>query len=198
VAVPAGLQASGDAPGLPWGVPLAAPAHRDVVLLRLADRMHRAVDGLLGSTEAPLASTPAIGDSPSASLDSGTVKVAVCGAHMSGLPLNHQLTSRGARFLQAVKSAPEYRFYALAGGPVQRPGMVRVAEGGAAIEMEIWEVPATAFGSFVNGIPAPLGIGKVKLADDQWVSGFVCETLGVEGGTDITAMGSWREWLKQQ
>jgi allophanate hydrolase len=198
VAVPAGLQASGDATGLPWGVTLAAPAHRDVVLLRLADRMHRAVDGLLGSTEAPLASTPAIGDSPSASLDSGTVKVAVCGAHMSGLPLNHQLTSRGARFLQAVKSAPEYRFYALAGGPVQRPGMVRVAEGGAAIEMEIWEVPATAFGSFVNGIPAPLGIGKVKLVDDQWVSGFVCETLGVEGGTDITAMGSWREWLKQQ
>lgn len=198
VAVPAGLQASGDAVGLPWGVTLAAPAHRDVVLLRLADRLHRAVGGLLGSTEAPVASTPTIGDSPSAALDSGTVKVAVCGAHMSGLPLNHQLTSRGARLLQTVLSAPEYRFYALTGGPVQRPGMVRVPEGGAAIGMEVWEVPATAFGSFVNGIPAPLGIGKVKLADGQWVSGFVCEAVGIEGGEDITALGSWRRWLKQK
>jgi allophanate hydrolase len=197
VAVPAGLQASGDAVGIPWGVTLAAPAHRDVVLLRLADRLHRAMGGLLGATETPVDNAPLIGAPPTASLSSGTVEVAVCGAHMSGLPLNHQLTSRGARLLQAVQSAPEYRFYALAGGPVQRPGMVRVAKGGAAIGMEIWEVPASAFGSFVNGIPAPLGIGKVKLADGQWVSGFVCETLGLTGGVDITALGSWRRWLKQ-
>jgi allophanate hydrolase len=76
--------------------------------------------------------------------------------------------------------------------------MVRVAEGGATIDMEVWEVPATEFGTFVNGIPAPLGIGKVKLADSQWVSGFVCEAPGVEGGTDITALGSWHKWLQQQ
>ena len=195
VAVPAGLQASGDAVGLPWGVTLAAPAHRDVVLLRLADRLHRAVGGLLGATEAPLQSSPAIGAPPASGLTSGTVAVAVCGAHMGGLPLNHQLTSRGGRLLEVVKSAPAYRFYALAGGPVQRPGMVRVAEGGAAIDMEIWEVPATAFGSFVDGIPAPLGIGKVQLDDGRWVSGFVCEALGAEGGEDITALGSWRAWL---
>jgi allophanate hydrolase len=198
VAVPAGLLASGDAVGLPWGVTLAAPAHRDVVLLRLADRLHRAVGGQLGATETAMASTPLIGTPPSSTLNSGTVEVAVCGAHMSGLPLNHQLTSRGARLRQAVKSAPDYRFYALAGGSVQRPGMVRVTEGGAAIDMEVWEVPATAFGSFVNGIPQPLGIGKVKLADGEWVSGFVCEALGVKGGTDITALGNWRQWLEQQ
>jgi allophanate hydrolase len=198
VAVPAGLQASGDAVGLPWGVTLAAPAHRDVVLLRLADRLHRAVGGLLGATGTPIANAPLIGAPPAATLSSGTVEVAVCGAHMHGLPLNHQLTSRGARLLRAVKSAPEYRFYALAGGSVQRPGMVRVAEGGATIDMEVWEVPATEFGTFVNGIPAPLGIGKVKLADSQWVSGFVCEAPGVEGGTDITALGSWHKWLQQQ
>ena len=88
----------------------------------------------------------------------------------------------GARLLGAVQSAPEYKFYALAGGPVQRPGMVRVNEGGAAIDMEVWELPAEHFGSFVDGIPAPLGIGKVKLADGSWVSGFVCEAVGVEGG----------------
>jgi|AntAceMinimDraft_1070359.scaffolds.fasta_scaffold00985_1 allophanate hydrolase len=198
VAVPAGLQASGDAIGLPWGVTLAAPAHRDVVLLRLADRLHRAAGGLLGATKAQLDNTPLIDAPPVASLKSDTIEIAVCGAHMSGLPLNDQLTSRGARLLRTVQSAPEYRFYALSGGSVQRPGMVRVAEGGAAIDMEIWEVPATAFGSFVNGIPAPLGIGKVKLADGLWVSGFVCETVGIQGGTDITELGSWRSWLKQQ
>jgi hypothetical protein len=92
-------------------------------------------------------------------LPSGQVRVAVCGAHMQGLPLNPQLGTRGGRLVAAVKSAPEYRFYALAGGPPFRPGMVRVNEGGAAIDMEIWELPAREFGSFVAGIPAPLGIG---------------------------------------
>jgi allophanate hydrolase len=195
VAVPAGMLTSGDAAGLPWGVTLGAPAHKDVPLLRLADRFHRALGGLLGATSAQLTDTPAIGEVPKSALGAGTVKVAVCGAHLSGLPLNWQLTQRGARLLGAVQSAAEYRFYALAGGPVQRPGMVRVAEGGAAIDMEVWEMPAQHFGSFVDGIPAPLGIGKVKLADGSWVSGFVCEALGAEGGTDITHLGSWRAWL---
>ncbi|PKO28228.1 MAG: allophanate hydrolase [Betaproteobacteria bacterium HGW-Betaproteobacteria-9] len=197
VAVPAGFQGEGDAQGLPWGVTLAAPAFKDVPLLRLADRFHRAQALSLGATPATLADTPAIGTTelPKGSNTAGTVKVAVCGAHLSGLPLNWQLTQRGARLLGAVQSAPEYKFYALAGGPVQRPGMVRVNEGGAAIDMEVWELPAEHFGSFVDGIPAPLGIGKVKLADGSWVSGFVCEALGAEGGTDITQLGSWRTWL---
>ncbi|MDO9294248.1 MAG: allophanate hydrolase [Hydrogenophaga sp.] len=198
VAVPAGMLTSGDAAGLPWGVTLGAPAHKDVPLLRLADRFHRAQVLSLGATAALLADTPAIGEVPKSALGAGTVKVAVCGAHLSGLPLNWQLTQRGARLLGAVKSAAEYRFYALAGGPVQRPGMVRVSEGGAAIDMEVWEMPAQHFGSFVDGIPAPLGIGKVKLADGSWVSGFVCEAIGVEGGTEITALGSWRAWLAKQ
>jgi allophanate hydrolase len=198
VAVPAGMLTSGDAAGLPWGVTLGAPAHKDVPLLRLADRFHRAQALSLGATATPLADTPAIGDVPKSALGAGSVKVAVCGAHLSGLPLNWQLTQRGAHLLGAVKSAAEYRFYALAGGPVQRPGMVRVAEGGAAIDMEVWEMPAQHFGSFVDGIPAPLGIGKVKLANGSWVSGFVCEAIGVEGGTDITALGSWRAWLAQK
>ncbi|WP_371136623.1 hypothetical protein [Hydrogenophaga sp.] len=77
----------------------------------------------------------------------------------------------------------------------RRPGMVRVNEGGAAIHMEVWELPAEHFGSFVDGIPAPLGIGKVKLADGSWVSVFVCEAIGVEGGTEITQLGSWRARL---
>ena len=159
--------------------------------------MHRALGATLGATDTSLDSTPSIGNPPTGTISAGTIELAVCGAHMSGLPLNHQLTSRGARLLQAVQSAPEYRFYALAGGPVQRPGMVRVSEGGAAIAMEVWEIAAKDFGSFVHGIPAPLGIGKVKLADGRVVSGFVCEAVGIKDATDITDLGSWRAWLNQ-
>ncbi len=126
---------------------------------------------------------------------SGQVRVAVCGAHLSGLPLNGQLTTRGGRLVTAVQSAPEYKFYALPGGPPYRPGMVRVAEDGGSIEMEIWELPAREFGSFVAGIPAPLGIGMVKLTDGGWVQGFVCEAAATKGAEDITALGGWRAYL---
>ncbi|MDO9433851.1 allophanate hydrolase [Hydrogenophaga sp.] len=198
VAVPAGVLASGDAQGLPWGVTLGAPAHKDLALLRLADRFHRALGGTLGATAVDVAATPPCAGLPSGDLGTagtGTVRLAVCGAHLSGLPLNHQLTSRGARLLATPPSAAEYKLYALAGGPVQRPGMVRVTEGGAAIALEVWEVPAALFGSFVAGIPAPLGIGKVKLADGSEVPGFICEGLGIHGATDITHFGGWRAWL---
>jgi allophanate hydrolase len=123
------------------------------------------------------------------------VRVAVCGAHLSGLPLNGQLTSRGARLVAAPRSAPCYRFYSLPGGPPERPGMVRVAEGGGAVELEVWELPAEHFGSFVAGIPAPLGIGTVLLEDGSRVQGFVCEAVAAEGARDITALGGWRAWL---
>jgi allophanate hydrolase len=73
--------------------------------------------------------------------------------------------------------------------------MVRVAEGGAAVEMEVWELPAEQFGSFVAGIPAPLGIGTVLLEDGGRVQGFVCEAAAAEGARDITALGGWRAWL---
>jgi allophanate hydrolase len=145
-----------------------------------------------GATKLPLSASS---DAPPAA--SGQVRVAVCGAHMSGLPLNPQLTSRGGRLVAAVKSAPAYKFYALPGGPPQRPGMVR-APGGASIEMEIWELPATEFGSFVAGIPGPLGIGTVELADGGKVQGFVCEAHAAAGATDITSYGSWRAWLAAQ
>ncbi|WP_332750988.1 allophanate hydrolase [Hydrogenophaga sp.] len=198
VAVPSGFLADGPAQCLPWGVTLAAPAFKDIPLLRLADRFHRAETFTLGATPTPLAGAPACTGLPSGEVGtagSGTVRVAVCGAHLSGLPLNHQLTSRGARLIGSLRSAPEYQLHALAGGPVQRPGMVRVASGGSAIALEVWEVPAAHFGSFVAGIPAPLGIGKVKLADGSEVPGFICEGQGIAGATDITHFGGWRAWL---
>jgi allophanate hydrolase len=124
------------------------------------------------------------------------IDVAVCGAHMRGLPLNHQLTSRGAVFVQRTQTVPNYRLYALPGGPPQRPGMIRVSGGGAAIEVEVWSVPIARFGSFVAGIAFPLGIGKVELADGSRVSGFVCESYAVDGAPDITSLGGWRRYLE--
>lgn len=187
-AVPTGFVPS----GLPFGVTLFAPAHRDVPLLGLAGRLQDLCVQTLGATGLTRLTTPPI--APPASV-SGLVRVAVCGAHLSGLPLNSQLTSRGARLVGAVKSAPVYRFYALPGGPPHRPGMVRVAEGGGAVAMEIWELPAREFGSFVAGIPAPLGIGTVLLEDGTSVLGFVCEAIAAEGARDITALGDWRAFL---
>jgi allophanate hydrolase len=185
-ATPAGFRDD----GLPFGVTLFAPRDQDGPLLRLAARMQRAAVTTAGATGLPL---PPAWSPPR--LTSGQVRVAVCGAHLSGLPLNGQLTSRGGRLIAAVDSAAEYRFYALPGGPPWRPGMVRVAEGGAAIAMEIWELPASEYGSFVAGIPAPLGIGVVKLADGGEVQGFVCEAAAVAGAEDITHYRGWRAFL---
>jgi len=126
------------------------------------------------------------------------IDIVVCGAHMRDLPLNTQLTERGAVFRAAVKTAPRYRFYALAGGPPFRPGLVRVAEGGASIDAEIWALPAERWGDFIALIPSPLGIGTVLLDDGHSVKGFICEAFGTEGGTDITQLGSWRRFLNSQ
>jgi allophanate hydrolase len=200
VAVPGGFRED----GLPFGVTLVGRAWSDEQLLRLADRFHRAsVDraGALDFALPPVASPPVAlsgardvtGKPPRASGE--RILVAVCGAHMEGLPLNHQLSSRGAAFVRRSRTVPSYRFYALSGGPPFRPGLVRVPSGGGSVDVEVWSVPAEHFGSFVAGIPAPLGIGKVDLDDGQQVSGFLCEAHAVEGARDITALGGWRQYL---
>jgi allophanate hydrolase len=176
IAVPAGFLPS----GLPFGITLSAPAHQDIPLLHLASRL-----------EAPQRAVVPTGAAP------GRVRVAVCGAHLAGLPLNHQLTSRGAHRVMRTSSSADYRLYALPGGPPYRPGMVRVAPGedGHAIEVEVWEMPAREFGSFVAGIPAPLGIGTMTLAGGERVQGFVCEQYAVKDALDITHCGGWKAYL---
>ena len=114
---------------------------------------------------------------------------------MSGLPLNHQLLERGARLARKCRTAPNYRLFALTEFAPPRPGMVR-ADSGAPIEVEVWEVPASAFGGFVDIIPAPLGIGTVTLEDGQQVKGFLCETHATRAARDITSLGSWRRFIK--
>jgi allophanate hydrolase len=186
VAVPAGFRSD----GLPFGVTLIGPCAADRMLLRYADRLHRASVERLGATR--FAFPPPSNES---ALPRGHVGVVVCGAHMSGLPLNHQLTDRRAVPIRATRTAAKYRFYALPGGPPKRPGLVRVKEGGSAIDVEVWAVPEHAFGTFVDGIPSPLGIGKVELEDGSLVSGFLCEPIAIEGAEEITALGSWRTYV---
>ena len=187
-AVPAGFQQD----GLPFGVTLFAPAGQDGPLLRLAAKMQKALAAPLGAGRHPIPEE--VASSHNGRLPGGQVRLAVCGAHLAGLPLNWQLTSRQGRLVKAVKSAAEYKFYALPGGPPHRPGMVRVGAGGSAVAMEIWELPAAEFGSFVAGIPAPLGIGTVRVEDGSSVLGFVCVAVAAAGAEDISALGDWRQY----
>lgn len=127
-----------------------------------------------------------------------SVPLAVCGAHLSGEPLNGELTGRGARLLRACRTAPAYRLLLLAGGPPRRPGMVRLPTGepgGAAIVVEVWDVPTPRLGGFLVGVPAPLCIGSVELEDGSRVAGFLCEGHAARDAEDITGFGGWRAFL---
>jgi allophanate hydrolase len=190
VAVPTGLMQM----GIPFGVTLIARSGQDLPLLTLAARLHARSMSTVGAT--PHAPHLHAGAPDAALFDSGQVQVAVCGAHLSGLPLNSQLTQRGGRLVRVARSAPCYRLFHLPGGSVKRPGMLRVAQGGAPIEMEIWELPQREFGSFVAGIPAPMGIGRVELEEGGSVPGFVCEAYATTDAPEITHHGGWRAYLE--
>ena len=125
-----------------------------------------------------------------------TINLVVCGAHLDGLALNWQLRERGGCLLGKTLTAPCYRLFALADG--RRPGMVRDSESGESIEVELWRVPSCELGSFLDAIPAPLGIGKVELQDGRWQSGFICDAYGLQGATDISAYGGWRAYLQSR
>jgi len=185
LAVPAGFRDD----GMPNGITLFAPAFYDRELLGMGAQLHRQLGGNMGATGVPLPDvTPATGSK------TGYLPVAVCGAHMEGLALNHQLTERGGRMIERTTTSPNYRLYLLPGGPPQRPGMVRTRDG-ASIEVEVWELPAVNFGDFLNQIPTPLGLGRVQLADGSNVPGFLCESYAVEQAQEITRCGGWRKFL---
>ncbi len=184
LAVPAGFRVGN---GLPFGVTLIGPAFSDDALLALGARYHQALGGSIGVTACE-DFRPAI----AAEKNEG-VLLAVVGAHLRGQPLNHQLTSRRARFVRATRTSPHYRLYALANTQPPKPGLRRVAEKLAqGIEIEIWSLDEAAFGSFVAEIPPPLGIGTLELEDGSSVKGFLCEPIGLEGARDITEFGGWR------
>jgi allophanate hydrolase len=171
-------------------VTLIAPAGRDHLVAALAAEIHARVGGTIGATGRPLPER----DDHGVTEPPGTIAIAVVGAHLSGMPLNRELTSRGGSFVKSVATAPTYRFFALPGEP-RRPGLVRVASGGAAIETEVWALPPSGFAEFVAAIPSPLGIGTVELADGSTVKGFLCEAVAVENARDITELGGWRAYI---
>ncbi|MFW5642252.1 MAG: allophanate hydrolase [Roseicyclus sp.] len=183
IAVPAGFLES----GVGFGVTLVAPAWSEPALLAAGDTLHRAAGTGMGAAKRvlPEAKPPAPERFP----------LVVCGAHMQDLPLNVQLTERGAVFVETTRTAPDYRLYALPGAPA-RPGLVRTAANdGAAIEVEVWDLPVEAIGSLLALVPAPLGFAPVRLADGRLRHGFVCEAAAVGDARDITHLGGWRAHL---
>ncbi|MES2583032.1 MAG: allophanate hydrolase [Pseudomonadota bacterium] len=181
--------------GLPFGITLIGPCGSDWQLADLGQRYHHATNLPMGATGAPLPAPQTLpGLVPPQS--AATVKLAVVGAHLSGMPLNTQLTERGATLVVATETAPDYAFYALPGTVPPKPGLVRVAAGeGSRIAVEVWEMPVSHYGSFVAMIPSPLGIGTLRLLDGSSVQGFVCEAQALHGATNISHFGGWRAYI---
>lgn len=189
LAVPAGFRAD----GIPFGVTLIGPAFHDALLAQFGDRMHRLIDDReMGCTGRLLSDAPPVATRVPTP---GLVRVAVVGAHLSGQPLNRQLTERGARLVRTARTAAGYSLHVLSGTTPLKPGLVFDGRGAGGIEVEIWEIGEAGFGSFVALIPAPLGIGTIALEDGSSVQGFLCEAHAVAGGEDITHFGGWRAWL---
>jgi allophanate hydrolase len=188
LALPAGFRRD----GMPFGITFVGHPNWDRMLLEFGAQWQRAVPLPLGKTESRL---PEPSADPKTSLDE-RLPIAVVGAHMSGLPLNKELLDHHGRFERVGRTAAEYRLYVLPGGPPQRPGMLRRADGGESIELEIWSLPVRKFAEFVSCIPAPLGIGTVTLEDGSTVQGFLCEAYAAKDAKDITSFGGWRAYLK--
>jgi allophanate hydrolase len=127
------------------------------------------------------------------------VKLAVVGAHLTGLPLNGQLVERQAKLIRTTRTKNCYRFYALPGTVPPKPGLVRVTEPTATgIEVEVWDIGYAEFATFVELIPPPLGIGTLELEDGEKVKGFIVEPYATIGAEDITHFGGWRNYLKSK
>lgn len=123
------------------------------------------------------------------------IKVAVCGAHMQGLPLNPQLAALGGEFVEATYTAPNYKLFKLNGFTPERPGLIRLSAGGSKIALEVWQLPIENYGKFVASVPHPLGFGTLTLEDGSTVQGFLCEAYATENATDISDLGGWRAYL---
>ncbi|QYZ70330.1 allophanate hydrolase [Neotabrizicola shimadae] len=190
IAVPAGFGAS----GLPGGVTLVGPAFSDDALAPFAAAMHAAAGCGMGkdrAAEVPPAPVPGVPE--------GMLAICVVGAHLTGMPLNRELTGPGGFLLREARTAPGYRLYALAGTVPPKPGMVfEPGFQGPGLAVEVWALPAAAFGAFVAAIPAPLGVGKVTLEDGAQVTGFLCEAHALAGAEEITRFGGWRAYRAAQ
>ncbi|MFN3233009.1 MAG: allophanate hydrolase [Alphaproteobacteria bacterium] len=187
VAVPAGFRSD----GLALGVTLIAPAHADEALALLSDRLHRALEeGACGAKQA-------LADNALEPSLSGMIDVMVVGAHLSGMPLNHQLTDLNGTFVERVKTASDYRLYALPETSPPKPALIRQpGTQGPGLAAEIWRLTPDSYGRFVAMIPSPLGIGSIELDDGRFVQGFLGEAWAAEGAEDVTRFGGWRAYIE--
>jgi allophanate hydrolase len=186
LAVPSDLRSD----GLPFGITLFGPRDADALLAGLGAAFQRDVGRSLGATLAPLPPAP-----PPPKARAGFMRLAVVGAHLSGQPLNKQLTELAGLLVRACKTAPEYRLFALPNTVPPKPGLVHVSSAGESIEVEVWELSPEGFGLFMKGVPAPMCIGSVVLEDGERVHGFLCEPIALEGAADISRFGGWRAYL---
>jgi allophanate hydrolase len=178
------------ADGLPSGVTFIAPAWMDQALANFAQRWQQATVLTLGTSQKTYAPTMPIQSQHS-------VKLAVVGAHLTGMPLNFQLTTRGGTLLQATQTAARYKLYALKNTTPPKPGL-QYSSTGQKIAVEVWDIPFANFGQIVAEVPAPLGIGNVQLADGRWLKGFICEGYALEDATDISHFGGWRDFIQSK
>lgn len=190
ISVPAGFRDD----GLPFGITLIANTWDEPQLVDLARRWVSGETRRLGATAFEKKEATVSDFSPHSD---DTIPVAVVGAHLTGFPLNKDLTSRGAVFSKATSTAKQYKLFALKSlaGP-KKPGLLRLADAseGSHIEVELWDLPTASMASFMVTVPSPLSIGKIELADGEWVQGFVCEPWALQDATDITSFGGWRAY----
>ena len=189
VAVPSGFTKS----GLPFGITLIAQEGSDNALLQLAAEWQIIFDLTLGNSDIKGTSEELI--IPTSKKD--VVQIAVVGAHLEGMSLHWQLTERNARLIKACKSSNSYRLFSLPNTTPPKPGLVKYPSNGLSIDLEVYEIPSTEVGSFLNLIPAPLGLGNIELEDGTWVKGFICEPYAIEGARDISHLGGWRPFMNQ-
>jgi allophanate hydrolase len=168
---------------VPFGATVQVPGGHDAQGLSIAALIERLCSG----------SVP----EPTEPEDDGSLRLAVVGAHLLGMPLHPDLLACGAVFQARTRTAPTYRLHALAGGPPDRPGLQRVSHAGASIDIEVYRLPLERFGDFLTMIPAPLGIGRVTIEDGSEVHGFICEPEGLHNSVDITEYGGWRQYQQR-
>jgi allophanate hydrolase len=179
---------------IPFGITLLAPTGQDARLASIGRVFHADTKLAMGSRSVP--QPPLTHLAPGVIGDE--IAIAVVGAHLSGMVLNGELKALRGRLLEATSTAPDYKLFALDTTP-PKPGMLRVEAGtGSSILVEVWALPAAAFGEFVNEIPPPLSIGTIRLSDGRGVKGFIVEPAAIEGARDISAFGGWRAFVAEK
>ena len=187
LALPAGFRAD----HLPFGITLIAPAWHDAALVHFGKAWQNYLSLKLGALDKALPLSSSI------TISQHHIRVAVVGAHLTGMPLNFQLTTRDAVHIETTTTSKNYALYALNGTVPPKPGLAR-QEDGQSIIVELWDVPTARFGEFVAEIPTPLGMGNVELEDGRWVKGFICEPYGIDDAENISHFGGWRAYIQHR